>query len=333
MAMENKGLPLEYLRSLGFNPDESYTAPDDPMEASRASINAFVQEHMEAVGKESIGFIHITGSAVKNNSAPLKSVAKVIAAVQDGVEAIGGSLEGFLSSRGRIPIDVSGRTQLSMVASPMPGSVVIQIAPTLPREFDLYPEGPALFDIEKETNAEPLADQAIGELSDLINELSAETPDKGQVLDRLTDLGPRVATAVKELCQSVSSSGVDVDFSWKQPGREEKKSSISAAYAKSAVSLIENANIESEEETIEGILITITESNKDKLRVLLDNGVEEQLSIGSISPVDLAAVNTGDRVRITATRSVSSRAGGRKSERLEGVALERVPKLPDKKHF
>lgn len=328
MAMSD-GPSLDYLYSLGFNPEEDYSAPEDPMIAAGTSIKSFIREHTENVAEESVGYIHITGPAVKNNSAPLKSVAKLIASVQDGVEAIGGALEGFFSSRGRIPTEVSGRTQLSMVASPMPGSVVIQVAPTLQRELDLYPEGPALFDVEKEADAEPLADQAIGELSDLLNELSVETPDKEQVLNRLTDLGPRAATAVKELCQSVSSSDVDVDFSWRQPGREEKKSSISAAYAKSAVALIENANIESEEEVIEGVLITITESKKDKLRVLLDSGAEEQLSIGSISPADLATVNTGDRVRITAMRSVSSRAGGRRSEKLEGVALERVPKPPE----
>lgn len=328
MAMSD-GPSLDYLYSLGFNLEEDYSAPDDPMVAAGASIKSFIREHAESVAEESVGYINITGPAVKNNSAPLKSVAKLIAAFQDGVEAVGGALKGFFSSRGRIPIEVSGRTQLSMVASPLPGSVVIQVAPSLQRNFDLYPEEPALFDVEKEADAESLADQAIGELSNLLNELSAETPDKEQVLNRLTDLGPRTATAVKELCQSVSSSGIDVDFSWKQPGREEKKSSISAAYAKSAVSLIENANIESKEEVMEGILKTITESEKDKLRILLDSGTEEQLSIGSIPPADLATANTGDRVRITAMRSVSSRAGGRKSEKLEGVALERIPKQPE----
>lgn len=321
----------DYLSSLGFDPNTSYTVPESPVDAALMGVNAFVREHSSKDDPASIGVIHITGPSVKGHTAPLKAVGTFLSALQNGVDAIGASIQGVMTSAGSLPFDITGRTQLSMVASPMPGSVVIQVAPTLNRMEDLYPGGKeqSLFDLEDEIGARPLADMAFGEFSSLIKELNVEGPDKIRFLNRLTDHGPRVASTMKSFCDSIDKGALDVDFEWEEPGRPPERSNLSHEAAKHASVVIQNANIDSEATHIVGKILTVTMSQKDKLRVLTDSEQEATLAIGSILPADVVSLHPGDRVDIEAERRISRRPGGRSCEKLIGVSLQKLPALQE----
>jgi hypothetical protein len=213
----------------------------------------------------------------------------------------------------------------------MPGSVVIQVAPTLDRMSDLYPEGKAqaLFDLEEEIDARPLADLAFDEFSSLIKDLNVDGPDKTVFLDRLTDHGPRVASTMKAFCDSVDKGALDVDFEWEEPGRPPEMSNLSHETAKHASVVIQNANIESETIHIVGKILTVTMSKKDKLRILTDSEQELTLAIGTISPADVVVLHPGDQVDIEAERRVSRRPGGRSYEKLIGVSLQKLHDLQE----
>lgn len=319
----------EYLSSLGFDPDATYTVPENPTDAALMGVSAFVREHSPSNDPASIGTIHITGPSVKGHSAPLKSVGTLLTALQDGVDAIGAAIQGVTTSTGTLPLSVTSRTQLSMVASPLPGSVVIQVAPTIDRIEDLYPSGKdqSLFDLESEIGARPLADMAFDEFSSLIKDLDAVNPDKIEFVEKLTDFGPRVASSMKAFCDSVDKGALDVDFEWEEPGRKPETSSISHAAAKHAATVIQNANIESEMVHVVGTLLTITMSQKDKLRVLADDDKEVTIAVGSITPADAASLRTGYRVDIEAERRVSKRPGGRQYEKFVGVSAQKLVDL------
>lgn len=209
----------------------------------------------------------------------------------------------------------------------MPGSVVIQVAPSLARMDDLYPEGLGLFDAEEELDAKPLADQAFIEFSTLISELREDDPDNSQFVDHLTDLGPRVATAMKSFCESIDKGVLDLELEWTESSRKAKTASISHSHAERAARLIASANIENEEVTIEGVLLTVTQSTKDKLRILEDDGQEAVVTIGDIPPAATYPLHTGERVRIRAEKRVSRKLGGTRSEKLVGKAVELATKL------
>lgn len=321
----------DYLSSLGFDPDVTYTVPENPADAALMGVNAFVREHSPEDDPASLGVIHITGPSVKGHTAPLKAVGTFLSALQDGVDAIGASIQGIMTSAGALPFSVTGRTQLSMVASPMPGSVVIQVAPTLDRISDLYPEGKdqSLFDLEDEIGARPLADLAFDEFSSLIKDLNVDGPDKTDFLDRLTDHGPRVASTMKAFCDSVDKGALDVDFEWEEPGRPPETSRLTHETAKHASVVIQNANIDSETIHIVGKILTVTMSQKDKLRVLTDSEQEITLSIGTISAADVVTLHPGDQVDIEAERRVSRRPGGRSYEKLIGISLQKLPGLQE----
>lgn len=317
----------DYLASLGFDPEATYDVPENPADVALAGVAAFVQEHTTEAEPASTGVIHITGPSILGNSAPVKAVGNLLTSIQNAVDAIGASLMGNRSAGGLIPAAITGRTEMSLIASPMPGSVVIQVAPSLARMDDLYLEGPGLFDVEAELDARPLADQAFIEFSTLIGELGEDDPDDSQFLDHLTDLGPRVATAMKNFCESVDKGVLDLELEWTEPSKRTETARISHSHAERAAKVITSANIENEEITIEGALLTVTQSTKDKLRILEDGGKETVVAIGDISPAATYPLHTGERVRVLAERRISHKPGGKRSEKLVGKAVEAVVKL------
>lgn len=315
------------LASLGYDSSTNYDVPDNPADAALAGIDAFIREHSDERERYSTGIIHITGPSILGNSAPVKAVGYLLTSVQNTIDAIGASIQDIKTTRGAIPIPITERTEMSLVASPMPGSIVLQVAPTMSRIEDLNPEGPPLFDVEKEAGARPLIDIAFGEFSSLVQDLSNNKPDNPQLIDRLTNLGPRVASTMKEFCKSVDKGAIDVELKWKEPEGVQETSSLSHTYAKQAAKIIEDANIENEEVTIEGNLLTVTTSQKDKLRVSMDDGKEVVVSIEMIDAAALLSLRAGDRVQIRAERRTSSRPGGRQTEKLIGISVQKNPKL------
>lgn len=312
----------DYLSHLGFKQDESYDVPAKPVEASNASLQAF----LEQAGNESdrsICSIHLTGSGVKQNSIPLESLSKFVAAFQAGIEAIGGALTGHISISGSLPSDIVARTQMNMVGSPLPGSIILRVEPSISRLDDLKPNGDTLFELD-EMGIEPLADQAFEQFSSLLNELACEGPDKEEFVHHLTDLGPRVANRIKEFCEAVDKSNVDAEFTWRDPGKDVETAAISYTFAKHAISVIDAANIETQTDVFEGTLVTLTSSNKDRIRLRTDEGEERTVSLGTIPETDVYNLNIGDRIRIEIERSINQRPGGRRSEKLIGRSIEKV---------
>lgn len=319
----------DYLSSLGFDPDGTYEVPDNPADAALASVSAFISNRSACEKQSSTGVLHIAGPSVLGHAAPVKSVGNLLTTFQSTVDSIGASLMGIRSVGGAIRSSIARRTEMSLIASPMPGSVVLQVAPSLPRIADLYPEGPALFDLENEVDAKPLADQAFIEFSALIGELNDDDPDDVVFIDHLTDLGPRVAAAMKGFCETVNKGVLDLEFEWTEPGQKTEKAVLSHSYAERAAKVIERANIETEEVTIEGTLLTVTQSSKDKLRILQEDGGEVVVALGYVSPAATRSLHTGERVRVLADKCVSHKPGGKRSERFVCKLVEPVAKLDD----
>lgn len=317
----------DYLALLGFDPETTYDVPENPADAALSGVAAFVREHSAGQETELTGIIHITGPSALGNSAPVKAVGNLLTSIQSTIDAVGASLMGNRSAGGSLPSAITSRTEMSLIASPMPGSIVIQVAPSLARMDDLYPEGLGLFDAEAELDAKPLADQAFIEFSTLISELREDGPDNSQFVDHLTDLGPRVATAMKSFCESIDKGVLDLELEWTESSRKAKTASISHSHAERAARLIASANIENEEVTIEGVLLTVTQSTKDNLRILEDDGQEVVVTIGDIPPAATYPLHTGERVRIRAEKRVSRKLGGTRSEKLVGKAVELATKL------
>lgn len=321
------------LKELGFDESASYDLPEDLNELSVSSLRGFIDRTYLQHSAESTALIHVTGPAVSGHSAPLRIIGDFMIHLQSTLDSIGASIEGFKSLGGTIPSALAKRTELSLVASPLPGSVVLEVAPSKPRLEDLYPHGKALFDVEETIGAKPLADSAFEELSSLMSDLSTDEPDQDKFIDHLAELGPRVASNVRALCDTVGKDAIDVDFEWRTPSGSRDKVSVSHTFAKFVSNVIKSTEMDTEDVEIEGVLVTITTSNKDHLRIREDSdgsSIDEvTLPIGDIPSEQLFGLRTGDRVRVGAERQIFNRVGGGKRVKLVGVYIEKLPRLQD----
>lgn len=320
------------LESLGFSENESYDLPEDLNELSVSSLRAFIGQSYLEHSSESSALIHITGPSVIGHSAPLRSVGDFMTQLQSTFEAVGASIEGFKALSGTIPSKIAKRTELALVASPLPGSVVLEVAPSMPRVEDFRPNGePALFDVETTIDAKTLADCAFEEFSNLLSDLSCETPDQDAFVEHLAELGPRVASNVQSLCETVDKSQIDVDFEWREPFNERKTISVSHSFAKYAASVIQDAQVNVEQIHIEGVLLTVTTSEKDHLRIRedVDGGLSKEtiLPIGDIPSEQLYGLQPGDKVAVDAEKQLFTRAGGRTRQKLVGVGISKIDQL------
>ena len=319
------------LKGLGFDAGVSYDLPEDLSELSASSLRGFISQTYLQHSSESTALIYVTGPAVSGHSAPLRSIGDFMIRLQGTFDSIGASIEEFKLLGGAIPSTFAQRTELSLVASPLPGSVILEVAPTKPRLEDLYPRGEALFDIEEEVGARPLADQAFGEFSNLMSDLAIDEPNHDKFVDHLAELGPRVASNVQTLCETVDKGAIDIDFKWKEPSGDKKKVCVNHAFARFASTVIKNAEIDVESVRVEGALVTVTTSDKDHLRIregLDDERIKETtLLIGDIPSEQLYGLQPGDRVIVDAERRISTRAGGRRAEKLVGISIKGLPRL------
>lgn len=313
-----------YLQELGFDPNKEYDVPDSLEEATIRSIETFVGSTQKDRSNRSGGFFHITGPSVLGNTAPVKSVGNFLTSFQNALDSIGASLRGNKTASGQLSAEITGKTEMSMVASPLPGSVIIQIEPTMDPADDLYPEGKALFDVE-DAGIRPLANLAIDEFMSLINDMNQDETDNSKFVDHLTDLGPRVASSVKAFYESVDKGSIDVEIKWRDSKIQKNTvTNVSHMFAHHAVNVINNANIENEIIQIRGTLKTVTYSPKDRLRIETEDGSEKTISIGSIDPVVLLKLVPGEHVCIEAEQRISYKPGGGKNEKLFGLSVERM---------
>ena len=316
------------LKNLGFDENASYDLPEDLNELSISSLRGFASQTFLSHSAEATALIRVTGPSVVGHSAPLRTVGGFMVHLQTTFDSVGASIASFKSLKGAIPSSLAKRTELALVASPLPGSVVLEVAPTKPRLEDLYPEGVPLFDLEETIGAKPLADSAFEELASLMSDLAVDEPNQDKFVEHLSELGPRVASSVSTLCDAIDRDGIDVDFEWRPPSGERKKVCVTHTYAKFVSAVIKEADIDTEQVKIEGTLVTITTSDKDHLRIREDeidgSAREVTLPIGDIPPEQLHGLRPGDRVQVDAERQVYNCVGGRKREKLVGIGISKL---------
>ncbi len=299
-------------------------------EASERSLRAFSSSKTgnKAPVEESLGVLHFTGPAIKGHSAPIEVIGNALANIQNVMNAIGASIKGFSSSSGQIPFNITSRTALMMVASPSQGSIVIHIQPKMNRIEDLCPNDTPMLDIGEEFDAKPLADESFEMFIDILSSTTEESLEHEELIELLTDLGPRAASSFRAFCETLGKDGLNLDIKWQEPAQQALTSEIKHERAKLMSEFIKNAAIESDEIDIHGTLITSTLSQKDKLRILQDDGKEVTVGLGKISKSEIALVRPGEKVTIHADCKVGKYAGGRTSTTYTGISITSDAQLP-----
>ena len=71
-------------------------------------------------------------------------------------------------------------------------------------------------------------------------------------------MGPRTASAVRDLSKTLDRAGFDVDIDWQQPFRATRRVTVSATAAAYIAATVENANLDEQPVQITGEYLTVS---------------------------------------------------------------------------
>lgn len=285
----------------GSVPDIDWTAGIE--DATRISIENFIGSQLGLRPQASHGSIRLTGEGVVAHSASASDVAAVLAGFQRLATAVGASLEaGNTSLRGQIASTIQHRTSLRLVASPVPGSLVLNLSweaeGSVGGQASLFEEAP------------PLADQVFTEVVALLADASRPGAATGTslFLDRVERLGPRSAAALRVFARALSGGKLDAEIGWAVPRRAPTKVCVDHGGAAEIVRLVESQNLDAEDVTIDGELRTVSDltgwvvDGVDGVRYLVDGS--------AIEPEVVKTLHPRARVRLAADMVPTRHVGG-----------------------
>jgi hypothetical protein len=276
-------------------------------DAGRISIERMISAGEVARTQASHGLIRLSGEGVVGHSASANEVASVIASFQRLVTAVGASLaSGNTSLRGQIASGLANRTRLRLVASPAPGSLVLNLSPQAPPAEETMPGGAApLFQ-----EAEPLADQAVSVIVSLMSDASqlGPDPDNSPLLQQIEALGPRSAAAMRTFALALSTGDFDTDIGWQVPTQPSLRASVDRDHAAEIARLVESRNLDAEQIEIIGELRTIS----DLSAWVIDGDDSERYQVDArfVPPETAGELHIHMRVRIQAEMTPTRHVGG-----------------------
>lgn len=312
----------EWLDRLG----RSDVLPKTGDELSRMSREVAEQRSLDDHGRvlSSSGWFRLFGTGVRGHVAPFGAVGEVMLLAQRAITAIGASLEGQKSIRGRFSSEVVARTRLGLAASPLPGSVVLTVTPEMPPAEELYPRGEyPLFDDDQRT----LADRSLEALIRVLITATESSADADPLVAQLDALGPRVASTLDNLAESLIGGSFDVEVAWGVPGAAMERCVMELATTQWLHQIVSGRDLDAEQTQLVGKLHTISDVSKWVVETV-DDGELVSVRADRLTPADVTAARIGQLVTIDVLVKQRVRPGGTVAFDYTAIHIAPVPDPP-----
>lgn len=296
-------VPIEQIK------DEFLPAPDEFLKSSSDTLPLLVESLVEKAQQAKREFIrlklHFAG--ILRTEAPSKQLGKILAALQEIVDAIGQALTGESTRKGAIPKNLLAKTELR-VADVGAGSFEVElVSANMVNLFD-----------------ESEAGNALNELVRLINIGN----DAEQLKERLAVLKIRTAGKYVAFLNSLSDRVESTSFELASPKNTFlSQAQISSATAQQVISIIEQADLEPPVDFIaQGTLIGANLNKKNYEIWSRDSDGKLTVYSGRISEHAINFVSTATLSReyiasLRATKSINS-VTGEIEDKFELISLE-----------
>ncbi len=294
-----------------------WTTADD---LSRIGIQALIDADPLGRTLASRGNIRITGDGVNGSSAQVNEVARVMTGFQRLATAVGAAHAGDKALGKKPNADVKRRTDLLLTAAPAPGSIILTLTPALPPREEVGT--PGMLD-EFETDVQML-DTAVGAAIDVFtagNDLGP-APEQSAFVHQLGNMGPRTASAVRDLAKTLERAAFDIDIDWKQPSRATRRVSVTARAARHMAYVVEHANLDEQPVAIVGEYLTV--SAVSSWLIQQDDGDTMTVKLGRVDPRHTRGLAVGDRVRIEAIMKIETTPGGNTKTTYTAQSVEKL---------
>lgn len=310
-------LSLAQQRYANTVPADTY----EPGDLSRMGVEALVQQNLgtSRVLKSS-GALRFTGDGVSGHSANLDDIGALSSAWQKAITATGASIESITTARGPVPASVVLRTQLVVTASPLPGSVVLNLAP---KELPLKEVEPGNQTVAEGLAERPLADRASERLVEFLSIGQGSGDEAGeQIASQLRQMGPRVGGAVNALARTIQRTKVTLDVSWREPAAKTKRVKVSPSHATYLRHVVEGRGLDAEPVILVGELQTISRLQRWAIET---NDDLVQFDASELPAVEFQRWNVGDVIEVSATVALREWGDGRVERRYTATGVRLAP--------
>jgi hypothetical protein len=105
-----------------------------------------------------------------------------------------------------------------------------------------------------------LLDTAIGAAVDVFTAGNDIGPSSAQsrFVQQLAEMGPRTASALRDLSKTLDRAGFDIEIDWQQPSRTTRRVTVSSTAAAYTAATVENANFDEQPVQIVGEYLTVS---------------------------------------------------------------------------
>lgn len=299
-----------------------WTTPDD---LTRIGIDAMIASDPFGRTMSSRGNIRITGDGVTGHSAKANDIARLMTGFQRLATALGAAGMGDKELGKQANADVRRRTDLLLTAAPGPGSIILTFAPALSFVDEAGTPG-MILDLETD---EQMLDTAVSAVIDVFaagNEIGASL-DNSAFVAKLGDMGPRTASAVRDLAKTLDRAGFDIEVDWQQPARTTRRVRVTATAAAHMAAAVEHANLDEQSVPLVGEYLTVSAVSSWLIR--LDNGDAVTVKLGKVDPEQTRGLAVGDRVRIEAIMKIETTPGGNAKTTYTAQAVQKLRHPPE----
>lgn len=327
MASDNHSDALQwFLERMPPATEEDPTADiDDIDDFNRINVETFMAQQAGTPRALNTDFkLRFYGAGVNGYSLESDNFAQLLGTLQKAVTAIGAALHG-VTTTARLGNNLINQTKLFVNPQFEPGSFIVHLSPARKGDShnaqDKQPQ--ALLNED-----EPLIDQAISRLLDIMNQDPEE--NKRILFDVLNELGPRVRRDVNGFSQAVSKCNVNVDAVLYQPLKPKKQSSFTRERADRIKTFIDTQEFSkpdieftSKTVSIHGYIKTM--STKDGWTIADHSGheynmnIEKDLSIKESSRFALEVIP----VVLTVIENTAFRSNGKDTHRYTITGIEK----------
>lgn len=305
------------------DPDVAATVPDwsSPDDLTRTGIETLMDADPLGRSLSSEGNIRITGDGVTTSAARVTEVARVMTGFQRLATAIGAAQAGDKALGKKANAHVRRHTELLLTTAPAPGSIILTFTPVV-TPADEAGEQPGMLN-EFETDDQML-DNAVGAAIDVFmagNDIGPD-PEQSAFVQQLGDMGPRTASAIRDLAKTLQRADFDVDIDWKQPQRATKRVSVTARSAAHMADVVEHSNLDEQPVLIVGEYLTV--SAVSAWVIQQDDGDPVTVKLGRIDPRQTRGLAVGERIRVQAIMKTETTPGGNTKTAYTAQSFERL---------
>ncbi|GAB3258013.1 hypothetical protein [Kineosporia babensis] len=263
---------------------------DEASVVTAADINTATLAEMSALQQGKTLQMRLAGAAVQRNRVAVKTAASALSTLQEVISSIGAARSGQATLFGQISREIRSATELQMTPVTTPGSVV----------FTLLAEPSA--ESTDESGSEPsLLAESLAELLRILNEVANDSLGEQEIARQIRGAGPRAAKHLQSLSDLIVADDISMELTL-GPGTQHRKfASLDRRSAAFLKEIIKSNAIDVSEETLEGILVTV--SSVDPAAILLDDGEKVSLRTSPGHPQKLQDFYD-QRVRVTVRAQV-----------------------------